>query len=197
MANDLYQLNQNDIFKVWLTISICSLMFAIFQIYGLIRFKSISHLVIVQKRYPQMVIIEAIAAIIHAIIVTPLWFNTLFQVTTFGLNESNGKYIYLIGWIVLSPLNHFIVNMEACRLWLICFNLHYLKACKNEMWKSQIDISFAQKNWFLHNKNRYGNPKYIISRVTIPYCILAAVVCTAGNIYFQNTHYDLAQMIDG
>eukprot|EP01084_Bolivina_argentea_P220993 374413_1 len=150
---------------IWIGTIIFSYIMAIFQIYGIYRFKSLSKLLIIKKRYFKMVIIEAIAVIIHATITLPLLYNYLLQASSF----EHADYIYLFGRILTWPIRHFIINIEAARLWLISFDLQYLHSSKNQKWKSQIDHTFAEKDWYLLNKHKWGNSRYILTRIMIYY----------------------------
>lgn len=68
-------------------------------------------------------------------------------------------------------LAHFVADIEACRLWLICYQLHYLKATKNQKWKMLIDRSFAERDWYLCNKTRWGNTSFVFKRAAVCYFI--------------------------
>eukprot|EP01083_Nonionella_stella_P087253 242645_1 len=177
---------------IWISIISLSLIFGLVQVYALYGFYSIQHLVIIRKRYPKLVIIEAITVILLCIVVTPFWYNTLLNAIHFNTLQP----INLIGYITIAPANHLIANAEACRLWLMSFNLHYLHSSKNSKWKSEIDHTFAAKNWYLTNKNKYGNRNYVISRVLI-YYIIAASIATVSFLYFQLDRLHLSELIAG
>ena len=145
------------------------------QIYWLHRFRSMLHLVIVQKRYSLLVTMEAAACIVLLFCSVPL-------MATHRLHISNTPFVTYTGGILSSYLSHFIGYLEACRLWLISFDLHYLRASANAEWKSQIDASAASKDWYLQNKHKFGNQTYMLRRASI-YFVFASTLTVAINIY--------------
>eukprot|EP01084_Bolivina_argentea_P037132 68638_1 len=130
---------------------------AIIQTYAFCRFKSIQNLVIIQKRYPKIVITEAIVTIFNLLIAIPLWTNMFIQGTSFGIKSAEPFFFYWASGFALWT-TQFIIIIEATRLWLVSYNLHYIQASKNKQWKSQIDASVCEKDWYLKNRNTYGNP---------------------------------------
>ena len=86
--------------------------------------------------------------------------------------------------IVNLILSHFIVDIEATRLWLMSFDLHYFNSSKNEKWKTQIDSAFAERDWYLLNKNRWGNEQYVCHRAVL-YYLLEMVIMLGGYLYVE------------
>merc|ERR1711971_1249404 len=84
--------------------------------------------------------------------------------------------------ILSSYASHFIGDIEACRLWLISFDLHHLHASTNAEWKSKIDASVANENWYLRNKNKYGNESFMLRR-TFAYYAFSSTVAVSTNVY--------------
>eukprot|EP01084_Bolivina_argentea_P168664 292448_1 len=140
---------------VWLPYVLIAYILVAVQVYACYYFKSIQSSFIIQRRYPKLVLIEAYAVIIFLTISFPLWTNDVIKATTFGIHEET----YLIISSIISsiaPLTHFIIVIEISRFWLVSYDLHHLHSSKNEQWKSQIDHSFAQNDWYIKNRNKYG-----------------------------------------
>lgn len=160
-----------------------------FQIHGLYRFRSFLHLVIIQKRYPLMVQLECIACILFLLIGIPLLghngLNELYQ----GHSESVKLALTLAARIHNNILGHFIADIEATRLFLISYDLHYLNASKNSKWKSQIDLSFAKRDWYLLNRSTWGNKYYVFKRASI-YYLCATAISVTNYTYIQVLHPD-------
>ena len=175
---------------------ILSYIVGILQIYGVYRFKSIQHLLIIQKRYPKFVIIESIVVIFSCIVAIPLVVNMRLELIKRSVNVTTYKIVDTVAWSINPPCSHFIVNIEAMRLWLIYFNLNYLHSSKQSQWKSVINHTFAESNWFITNKKTYGNIKYIGFRVMI-YYIISASISTIAMAIFHTTHLHFAQLTDG
>eukprot|EP01084_Bolivina_argentea_P055127 101083_1 len=93
---------------------------AVIQTYGCYRFHSAKKLLIVQKRYPKLIMIEAIVVIFHLLISLPLQTNCFMHATYFGIQSAkhffsvNGQSYFIIIWTM-----HFIACTEAARLWLV------------------------------------------------------------------------------
>eukprot|EP01084_Bolivina_argentea_P125874 222963_1 len=165
----------SSMFGFWIFITCISYVLAICQIYGFYRFKSLQSLTIIQKRYPKFVLIESVFVIIFLVIVYPLWCNQAWQATNFG-NPLIGTILDVIGRLLLPATTHFIGLIETIRLYLISYDLHYLQSSEMEQWKAQIDVAFAEKDWYLRNKNRNGNAKWVFKRVFIYYlCIIISI----------------------
>eukprot|EP01084_Bolivina_argentea_P073917 134103_1 len=167
---------------------IVNIILATVQIYALYWFKSIQHLLIIQRRYPKFVIAEAIIVIIFLLFIIPLWSNDILEVTYF--NEKPAKYfLFTIVGEIATPMMHLIVCIEAARLWLVSYDLHYLHASENKHWKCQIDESFAQTNWYLKNKHKYGKQKYVLLTMIFYYIPVAAIITTLYVLNFDISHY--------
>eukprot|EP01083_Nonionella_stella_P063842 165906_1 len=166
-----------NISKIWIGVVSVVVVVALIQIYGYFRFKSMTHLRIIQKRYPTLIMTEAIASIILLLAALPPWLNS-WMVGIPIANQTLDDLLHVIG-IVLSVYSlHFIMNIKSLRLWLISFDLHYLNALENDHWKSQIDHSSADKNWYLQNKNKWGNTLYTAKRVFVYYLSASSLSLT-------------------
>lgn len=172
------------------------IILCICQIHGLYRFLSIQRLLIVKKRYPKIVLIEAIVAIFYLMIAVPFWSYSFLRLTIIPSIDPYG-WPYYVGWVLASPPAHFLANIESCRLWLISYHLNYLHSSKNSKWKSQIDYSFSAKNWYLQNISTYGNRNYVL-KVFMTFFTLAASICTIGFVVISGPEtVHLGQFIDG
>ena len=77
------------------------------QIYGIYRFRSLRHLVVIQKRYPAMVQLEAIALILLLLVGIPA--------LSYGQHVDIGNVtFYLVTSIPTFQLIQFITDIEAC-----------------------------------------------------------------------------------
>ena len=134
----------------WIIALCVAYTLATVQLIACYRFKKIQWLLIIKKRYPKLVWMENIVVFIWLIMGLPILSN---------LYLADNEYVifseYIMVPLVLS--SHFVLDVEAARLWLISYDLHYLRSLQNEQWKSHIDASFAQKDWYLKNKKTYGH----------------------------------------
>lgn len=74
------------------------------------------------------------------------------------------------------------------------FDLNYLHSSRNELWKSQIDHSIAEKDWYLRNKNKFGNARYVMKRAFIYYVsvltFILSTLCVAHLWYPQYVDFE-------
>eukprot|EP01083_Nonionella_stella_P214714 773438_1 len=171
--------------EIWICIVTLTYILGFLQIYGVYKFKSIYGLLIVQKRYPQLVLIETIASLIELFIGVPLWVHSMFEATeTHSGIDTLETVIEYSGFMVITYAAHFIGNIEAVRLWLMCYDLNYLHSSVNEVWKSEIDTSFSEKDWYLKQRSTFGSKPYVARRVFIYYLCAA----TLGSIALISTN---------
>lgn len=143
-----------------------SFLAASFQLYGYFRFKSLLSLIIIQKRFPYYVFAESIACMIYLFIGTPLLHPVWIQ------NDQMYRILHIIGrCLVILPADA-IAYTEISRLWLIFYDLQYLKSMTNDKWKSKIDASSTDNDWYLHYRSKWGNPRIIAL------CSLGIYCCT-------------------
>ena len=159
-------------FLWYATLVIASFLAAV-QIYACYHFKAIQYLLIIQKRYPKLILTEAVAVLVWLLTALPLWSNFLFEATTYGMTPKGYDSFLKLEVTLISPIVHFIYIIEVCRLWLISFNLHFLHSSQNQKWKTQIDASFAQKDWYLKHRDTFGNEQYLVQRAFIYYSFVA------------------------
>eukprot|EP01084_Bolivina_argentea_P038140 70541_1 len=177
-------------FIVWITISCLSWSIGIATLIGYFKFKKLTHLLIVQRRYPNIVLLESKLSMIISFILVPL-----VQATPSKL-ESWKEYQHYIDTFtyLFYPTCHLVIGCEICRLWLICYDLNYLHASLNSQWKSQINNELIEEtNWWIQNKKTYGNYKYVTNRITIFFC---ATGITVGIMYLIWTRNSITMIPD-
>eukprot|EP01084_Bolivina_argentea_P230406 388661_1 len=168
--------SSNDLVGILIAVVSLQYVLGLFQLYGIYKFYSIKHLMIIRKRYPKIVMIEAIINVLFLMISLPLVAVNLFNVSFF-------MYSTHIGYTIYPILSHFIVNAEAARIWLIYFSLRHLDASTNQVWKSKIDATYSNNNWFLNNKHSFGNPKWVSIRICTYYIFAATVAIILLNMF--------------
>ena len=157
-------------FPIYIGIIIYSYIFGCIQLYAFFYFKRLDRLLIIQKRYPELVIAEVLMLLFGMFVGMPLDRNK--QMHAISLPTA----ITYIAIVVASYIPHFIVDLEACRIWLLYFDLNYLHSSKNQLWKSQIDTSFALKDWYIQHRTKWGNQRYVTRLTLIYYLIIGTIV---------------------
>ena len=129
----------------------------IVQILGIYLFNRLRQLTIIQKRYPRLVIMEALASCWNLALMYPIYLTVVYDY--FQIRWQWWPYL-------LDVINIYTVQIpatiETCRIWLISYDLQYLHSSKNQQWKTVIDASYAERDWYLQNKGKWGNRKYVI-----------------------------------
>eukprot|EP01084_Bolivina_argentea_P211736 360100_1 len=189
------------LYRIWIA-DVCILyVLCIIQLFGCYRFYSMRNLLIIQKRYPKMIMAEALVFIVWTLVIDPLWINRMIIGADcnyiFGCN-SIAFTTNAIGWSGSDICVKFLANIEAARLWLVNYNLHYLHSSKNQQWKSQIDESFAEKDWYLKNRKTYGNKRYIVPRALLYWLVSASIVIFLFFTLFpvNSEYYYIFELID-
>ena len=145
----------------YLFFSLCSLCWSmcILQILGLHRFNRVwaRELPIIDKRYPQFVVAEAVVVCVNLAVFLPALISPVY-----GYPDIAGEWwghlcigLYLPNFLIVGCI-------EVCRIWLISYDLQYLNSSRHQQWKTEIDASYAEKDWYLRNKGKWGNRQYIV-----------------------------------
>ena len=152
---DPHEQLKEEFFFITSAVSCCV---GLLQMFGICSFNRIRALLIIQRRYPRLVIVEAFITCINLVITYPT--NLSLQYSYYPV-VFHGWWQYVsVGLAVL--IVPIIVVIETCRIWLIAYDLQYLHSSKNQRWKTVIDASYAEKDWYLQNRRTWGNQQYVI-----------------------------------
>lgn len=166
-------------------ISVSCILIGVIQIYGFQRFRSLRNLLVINRRYPHFVCVECLACIVLLMIGIPLWTIGAFNDTTkLGISDDVQLAVSLFPRALNICLAHFITDIEVTRLFLMSFDLNWTCHSRNQNWKCQIDYSFAERDWYLQNRNRWGNSHYVFKRASI-YYFIAVIITVALWVYGQ------------
>eukprot|EP01084_Bolivina_argentea_P059505 108680_1 len=169
--------------QIWIGMVSVTYVLGFIQIYAYIKFKSMKKLFIVQRRYPSLVMAEAIVVLIYLFIAQPLYTNNMLHVTHSSVSLIENTKV-CIGYIFMTSSLHFIIWTETTRLWLISFDLNYLNSLKNQSWKEIIDNNSAKTDWFFRNRSKWGNQNYVVKRVLIWYLISVPIMVIKSCVLF-------------
>eukprot|EP01084_Bolivina_argentea_P315351 546326_1 len=129
--------------------------------YYLLQFYKKKHKIYIQKRYPKLVVITN-SLIICALIlvsslnsvkfVSPLISTnyTVYLLISRILNVISSPFLYTINWLILA------------RIWLMFYDLNYANSNMNKKWKSYLDPTLIEKDFWLTNKDKYGSFHYVL-----------------------------------
>ena len=175
---DPHEQHRQEIFFIMSAVSwcLCSL-----QIFGIFMFNKIRGLLIIQKRYPRLVILEAFVSVFNLAIVYPSTMSFRFEYPAIS-----GKWWgYTFQGLSLIT-SHICLIIEACRIWLIAYDLQFLHSSQNQQWKTEIDTSYAEKDWYLRNRAKWGNEQYVTKLGFIYYIATAIAVCIVEWLYSED-----------
>ena len=75
------------------------------------------------------------------------------------------------------------------------YNQKYNIAIADLAWKMELNPNDANNNWFIINKNKYGDPIYMIKLVSIPFIISVLLNTVLSYIVGEGLILDFAQLI--
>lgn len=185
------------LFLIFLIITAVCFFIGFAQIYGFLRFRSLKHLVIIQKRYHHFVQLECVVCMLSLFIGVPSMSNTELNNSIYDDHLSNTMQMVLalLPRIFSTICFLFIMNIEAARLYLMNYDLQYLHSSKNQRWKVQIDHSIAEKDWYLSNRKKWGNQRFVFKR-TLVFYFLALCVTASTWIYTRAFYIEYVYVAD-
>eukprot|EP01084_Bolivina_argentea_P160898 280146_1 len=174
---------------LWFTCCISWCM-AVVLVYCLYIFNSINNLVIYKKRYPKLVRLECCLALFCCTLIWPMFGNHAAKLPEWRRVQ---RSFDIVLFILFPVVGQAICNLEACRLWLMYFKINYMNAVLNNEWKSVIDNSSGQHNWYLSKVKTYGDIKWVAIRWFIWYLIGITTSITVITLF---TFREWTQFID-
>ena len=181
--------NEEIRFIMWIILLIIRFIIWWTSLVGHIQFEQMLKLMIIKKRYPNIVLFESILTMLVPLSYTP-YVTFISKLKMFKQYED---ILHFWTWITY-PICHGVIFCEVCRLWLICFDINYSHSSKNNQWKSQINIKYGEKNWWLNHKKTFGNYEYVTKRMLI-WGILSGILSSIVMLTFG--HSQLTVFIDG
>ena len=177
---------KQDLFFITTATSWC---LCLVQILGIWTFGKLRGLLIIQKRYPRLVMLEAFISCFKLAVVYPL--NMCYQN---NYPEVSSKWWDLLCIGLTAYTVQITLIIENCRIWLISYDLHYLRSSQNHKWKSQIDASSAEKDWYLRNKGTWDSQQYVI-RLGFVYYVMTSTVVFILNFFHPQLGIDISYAI--
>lgn len=153
---------------LFFVISVPCWCMSLLQLLGIYLFNKLRGLPIIEKRYPRLVMLEAIVCAIVLVFIYPAW-----MAVTYNYPDIPGEWWPWTSGAFLYYTYQIAPVSGTCRIWLISYDLHYLNSCKNQQWKTEIDVSYAERDWYLKNRGRWGNRQFVV-RLGFLYYIIAS-----------------------
>eukprot|EP01084_Bolivina_argentea_P073173 132789_1 len=137
---------------------------------------------VMTKRYGNITVYEAIASIFHFILV--ILYEVFDGLYWSSDNKSESSEYFLLKRLMY--LGHLIFLqclycLLICRFWLLYYDILLIQASANHEWKTFVNLNYnnndnnSRLQWFLQHKNKYGNTKWIIQSIIVPYVTISTL----------------------
>ena len=100
-----------------------------------------------------------------------------------GLHETLDTIISGVSSIAVSGG----IALYTVRIYLLYYDHEYERILTSEKWAIFIDPSMVKNNWFLINRNKYGNDIWIVKWIVIPPVIVFVILWSILSVIF--THF--------
>ena len=173
--------NDNDKLIAFGVIQTVGILLVLCLLCGIKKFTKIKKLIIVKKRYPNVIYFEGILALSDVLIYFPVQF--LFLCHFSFINNEFHVIISRILYPIQSILGIGIMWCEGVRLWIMFYQLKYINSIDNGHWKSEINSNDINYNFYIHNKvcmYRWN--------ILIPIYIFIGVCCTISSKHLVVLH---------
>ena len=154
----------------------CMCLLQILGIYVFNKYR-LRRLPIIEKRYPRLVMMEAVVSCVMLGIIYPAYFSVIVTVVL-GYPDIAGPWWSCLWTVTVEFTMQIAPVIETCRIWLISYDLQYLHSSKNQQWKTEIDVSYAEKDWYLRNRGKWGSKQYVIRLGFVYYIAASTAVFT-------------------
>eukprot|EP01083_Nonionella_stella_P025479 70142_1 len=167
-SNTLTHLNDVKTVLVAIEFAICIAVLPP-MIYSIIRFRQLSYSIMIQKRHPNLLRIEAVLIVLIYAIVFPFMALDWSYLQQFeGTTQST---FTLINSTIYPPISFGNLLIILWRFWHILYDLKYASSQKNSEWKYYLDPNLVENNFWLTKRKTFGSPRYTKTPVIIFYCV--------------------------
>eukprot|EP01083_Nonionella_stella_P014001 39371_1 len=155
--------------------SCLSLITVPFLCYHLYNFSKRRNEMFILKRYPQLVIIGNILMII--LFISYLHLNSIKMLSP--IQHTNPQGFNIVGRsfnVTANLLNGAIQSTYICRFWLMCYDLNHANSNMNKQWKSYLDPTLIQKDFWLKHKTSFGSLSYCFIICNCIFTVLFSII---------------------
>ena len=180
----LSQSSLTDLITIIFTIIVIGIYLPLTICYGIKFYANRNH-VALKQRYSFITILEILFSSIYFILNCAANIRALL----INDNDSNETDKYYINFIITSLIEicfTFIFSCWIWKFWLIMFDLKWILSINNQQWIYIINpnsIQLIHKGWFLSNKHKYGNIKWIRKHFIIPWNLIWSIISLIGNYF--------------
>eukprot|EP01083_Nonionella_stella_P269877 913456_1 len=180
---------------LWLVTAINSFSgFIIIPILGfyLYQFSKRKDELCIAKRYPFLVRVCTLLTILVIPVSSSL--NSVRRLSPL-LHTNDTAYTTLarVQNIIVGPTVYAIDWLFITRVWLISYDLNYANSNMNKQWKSHLDLTLIDQDFWLKHRNTYGNANYMLRFTFVMFTIYTIPTIVLVQIYIGT---DTMKLID-
>jgi len=167
------------------TIALCAISVAlgIVQMYGLNQFQRLRQMAAIQVRFPTIVTTEArvlslvLCVLIPITLVNRQWIREHERDSDIASSywKHQEQCLDILSTWINPGMTYFLSHIEAMRMWLMYFQLKLLESLQNEEWGSKITSNYWRKDFYLKNRSKRGNEKWIVKRGFIYWITISSI----------------------
>eukprot|EP01083_Nonionella_stella_P172208 590232_1 len=133
-------------------------VFLPYDVYWLHRFWQNRDALIISKRHPKL--------LASALILIWIWIIGYYTLVALVIEGYCDRWtINTINIFVVHPFLFAEIALNTTRYWLIFYAITYNYYVKTNKWRNVINPTTYSSNWFINNKDKYGNFRYLRCRV--------------------------------
>ena len=151
----------------WACCGICWLFAAVLLYYS-VRFFLHRRVQIIRKRYVSMVLTINIVTIVYLTFQRPLDIMRYSHIleNEIALHVASALY---------SICHYTLAYAFLARIWLLRFDILWTVHVSKQNVLKYINSSYKANNWYITNKNQYGNIRYVGRILSIP-CVISIII---------------------
>eukprot|EP01084_Bolivina_argentea_P120969 214447_1 len=121
-------------------------------IYGIYKYNKHKNWIVMRKRY-QWITVFILINLVLSLLLLPILIILIFSESKYAVS-----YICILYGVIVFAIN---VGWKMCwRLWMYYYDIKWIYAVSNRVWESLIDKRATENNWFINNRDKYGNWRY-------------------------------------
>ena len=193
MNNSLTMAEKTNLIIAISAISLCLFIYVPLIVWYLCKFRRLSSLIVIKKRYPESVSFLCILIIFYYLIGMPFCIitrtNLFLMKGEIIMNMDLHLLFERISYITY-PLFNILIHYILClRCWHIVYDLHWVQADATSGWKYHLDPSLIETNFWLKYKKTFGNFKVTKKIIFIVYIICVIISITTFQLTLNKPNF--------
>eukprot|EP01084_Bolivina_argentea_P086902 157029_1 len=166
--------DKRDLIVLVAELTLSMSVYAPLVLYYYRKFKHISNLMVIKKRYPKLTMLLCKGILFNLLITMPI--QALSWSTVLMNNYKIFEIINRLSFI-LTPLTSIpITYILALKCWHMFYDLNWLMADRNSVWKYHMNPKLTQCDFWLRNKQTLGSISWNTKHILIPLWLLTSII---------------------